>query len=121
MLVENLDVFKEAHLLTLNLYKITKKFPNEEKFGLINQIRRASVSINSNLMEGAHRKTNKEYKQFISISRGSTGELKYQLMLANDLDYISNGDYKKLKDKLNYISKMLSSLMNKLWIRNIKV
>jgi len=72
---KDLDVFKKANKLTINLYKETKKFPRHEKYGIINQLRRAAVSINSNLMEGYHRNGLKEFRQFIEISKGSAGEL----------------------------------------------
>ena len=73
--VKNLDIYKKAHDLTLSLYKQTKYFPEDEKYGLISQIRRVVVSINSNLMEGYHRNGLKEFRQFIEISKGSAGEL----------------------------------------------
>ena len=69
--VEELEVFKKAHTLTLKIYDITGVFPTEEKFGLISQMRRAAYSIPSNLMEGGHRLNKKEYRQFANISKGS--------------------------------------------------
>ena len=90
MSVEDLDVFKLAHALTLELYKITASFPVEEKFGLVSQIRRSSSSICANLMEGSHRNNTGEYRQFAGIARGSTGELKYHLLLYQSFSkYIS--------------------------------
>lgn len=86
--VEDLDVFSLSHSLTLEIFEITKSFPEEEKFSLISQMRRAAYSIPMNLMEGAHRSTSKEYRQFVGIARGSAGEMKYQLLLAKDLRYI---------------------------------
>ena len=65
--VEDLVVFKKSHQLTLDLYNLTKKFPADEKFGLISQIRRASSFICANLMEGSHRNNRKEYRQFVGI------------------------------------------------------
>jgi len=112
--IEKLDVYKRTHLLTLDLYKLTKNFPKSEKYGLINQIRRAAVSINSNLIEGAHRNGVKEYIQFAGIARGSSGELKYQLLLAKDLKYIKKEKYKELKKEINDISKMIAGLIRSL-------
>ena len=82
--VEDLKVFQDSHALTLALYKITKDFPSDERFGLISQIRRASSSICANMIEGSHRNNKNEYRQFVGIARGSVGELKYHLLLAKD-------------------------------------
>jgi four helix bundle protein len=77
MKVEDLDVFRLAHDLALRLYKATSAYPEDERFGLISQIRWAGASICMNLMEGAHRISKNEYKYFVSIARGSCGEVKY--------------------------------------------
>jgi four helix bundle protein len=111
---ENLEVFKRAHILTLYIYKITEKFPKSELFGLVSQMRRAAVSINSNLMEGAARRTTGEYKQFIGISRGSVEELLYQIMVARDLKYIPKLVADKTIGELRQIGKMLNGLTKKL-------
>ncbi|TDX58914.1 four helix bundle protein [Orenia marismortui] len=112
--VEELNVFKKSHELVIKLYKLTIYFPKEEKYGLISQVRRAAASINANLMEGSHRNTRGEYKQFIGISRGSVGELKYHLLLAKDLGYISKEEYLEFKDKINEVSRMLTGLLKAL-------
>jgi four helix bundle protein len=112
--VEELDVFKLSHLLTLEIYRITKSFPDEEKFGLISQMRKAAYSIPMNLMEGAHRLSSKEYRQFIGIGRGSTGEIKYQLLLVRDLNYISENEYSDLICKYERVSQMLTKLAKSL-------
>lgn len=112
--VENLTVFKKSHQLTLALYNLTKQFPSDEKFGLISQIRRASSSICANLMEGSHRNNSGEYRQFVGISRGSTGELKYHILLAKDLGYITSQEYLNQMKEINDISKMLHGLINSL-------
>ncbi|MDP1573536.1 MAG: four helix bundle protein [Coxiellaceae bacterium] len=114
MSVENLKVFKKSHKLTLNLYKLTTAFPSDERFGLVSQIRRAGASICANLIEGSHRNNTKEYRHFAGISRGSVGELKYHLLLAKDLDYISEPDYKNYAEETNEISKMLYGLVRAL-------
>ena len=108
--VEDLDVFKLAHELTIEIYCLTKNFPKEEKYGLISQMRRAAASIPMNLMEGSHRLNKKEYRQFVGIAKGSAGEMKYQLMLSRDLNYLSEENYRKLRDKAESISKMLTRL-----------
>ena len=109
--VKNLDIYKKAHDLTLSLYNKTKNFPEEEKYGLVSQIRKAAVSINSNLMEGYHRNRLKEFRQFIGISKGSVGELKYQIELAKDLKYIDKKYSEKCMKELEDLSKMLTGLL----------
>ncbi len=112
--VEELDVFKLGHELTLTVYDITKTFPEEEKFGIISQMRRAAYSIPMNLMEGSHRFSSKEFRQFIGIARGSAGEMKYQLLLAKDLKYISEAVYSDLASKYERVSQMLTKLARSL-------
>ncbi len=99
---------------TLEIYGITKSFPDEEKFGLISQMRKAAYSIPMNLMEGAHRLSSKEYRQFVGISRGSAGEMKYQLLLAKDLNYISGDQYSNLIPEYERVSQMLTRLAKSL-------
>ena len=108
--VEELDVFILSHSSALEIYEITKSLPEEEKFGLISQMRRAAYSIPMNLMEGAHRLSSKEYRQFVGIARGSAGEVKYQLLLVKDLKYISGDQYSSLLSKYERISQMLTKL-----------
>jgi four helix bundle protein len=108
--VEDLDVFKLSHEITLEIYNLTNDFPEHEKYGLISQVRRSSMSIPMNLMEGSHRLNKKEYRQFVGIARGSVGELKYQLMLSRDLKYLKEDTYKHLREKAESISKMLTKL-----------
>jgi four helix bundle protein len=112
--VEELDVFKLFHSLALEIFQLTKTFPEEEKFGLISQMRRAAYSIPMNLMEGAHRLGSKEYRQFVGIAKGSTGELKYQLMLIKDLKYISEDMYSNLLSEYERVSQMLTKLAKSL-------
>jgi four helix bundle protein len=114
MTVEELDVFKLSHKLTLEIYKLTEKLPAIEKFGLASQMRRAATSIPTNLMEGAHRISRKEFKYFVSISRGSCGELKYQLLLSKDLGYLSANKFTELLDGYRRISMMLTKLYKSL-------
>jgi four helix bundle protein len=112
--VEDLDVFKLSHSLTLEIFKLTKTFPKEEKFGLTSQMRRAAYSIPMNLMEGAHRLSSREYRQFVGIAKGSTGEIKYQLLLAKDLKYISEDLYSNLEAQYERVSQMLTQLAKSL-------
>ena len=83
-----LGVWKDAISLVTNIYKLTENFPKSEIYGLASQIRRAAVSIPSNIAEGSARKSNKEYSQFLSISLGSIAELDTQLIIAKNLAYL---------------------------------
>jgi four helix bundle protein len=112
--IEEMEVFKRSHSLTLQIYKMTDLFPQSEKFGLTSQMRRASSSIATNLMEGSHRLSTKEFRQFAGISKGSAGEMKYHLLLARDLGYLSENDYCILSGELEEISKMLNGLIRSL-------
>jgi four helix bundle protein len=112
--VEELDVFKLSHSLVLEIFELTKSFPDEEKFGLISQMRRAAYSIPMNLMEGGHRLGKKEYRQFVGIAKGSAGEMKYQLLLVKDLKYISEDKYSELLPKYERVSQMLTKLAKSL-------
>jgi four helix bundle protein len=112
--VEELDVFKRAHKVTLTIYEISGKFPADEKFGLVSQMRRAAASIATNLIEGSYRLNRAEYRQFVGIARGSSGELKYHVLLAKDLGYLSKSDYTALRAELDEISKMLMGLARSL-------
>jgi len=114
MKVEELDVFKLAHQLTLQVYQITSKFPESERFGMISQMRRAAGSVCMNLSEGAHRVGKNEYKHFVSISKGSCGELKYQLILSKDLGYITEDAYKEIFEAYERVSMMLTKLYSSL-------
>lgn len=114
MKIEDLDVFKLSHSLVLKIYELTKKFPTSEKFGLITQMRRAATSIPTNLMEGAHRVSRKEFEYFVSIAKGSCGEIKYQIFISRDLSYLNNDKYNELKMEYERISMMLTKLYQSL-------
>ena len=112
--VEDLDVFKLSHSLAPEIFELTKIFPEEEKFGLISQMRRAPYSIPMNIMEGAHRLSPKEYRQFVGIAKGSTGEVRYQLLLVKDLKFISEEAYSSLASKYERVTQMLTKLAKSL-------
>ena len=82
---KELKVWQKSHELTLEIYQLTKIYPDEEKFGLISQMRRAAFSVPSNIVEGHSRRSQKEFKQFLTIARGSVDELNYFLLLSKDL------------------------------------
>ncbi len=95
-------------------YKITKSFPNEERFGLTNQMRRCVVSITSNIAEGFSRKSKKEKAQFLYMSLGSITELQNQLLIARDLEYISKTDFQNAAENTVVISKLANGLIKSL-------
>jgi four helix bundle protein len=111
---KRLDVWQAAMKSTTMIYQLTNKFPEEEKFGLVSQMRRASISIPCNIAEGAARQGKKEFKNFLSMAQGSLSELDTQLELAILLGYIGTGDLPEIEDQLLRIDKMLSGLIRSL-------
>ena len=109
-----LKVWQKAHNFTVNLYKTTKNFPSDEKFGLTNQIRRASVSIKSNISEGCGRNGDKEFSRFLDIAQASAYEVKCQILIARDLEYLDNNKSQLLTDKIDEVSRMINALNQKL-------
>ncbi len=109
----DLNAWKEAHKIVLMIYKITKKFPREELFGLTNQLRRAVVSVTSNIAEGFSRYSYKEKSQFYSISLGSLTEVENQVIIASDLEYISSQEFEALTENIITVSKLLNGLIKK--------
>ncbi len=109
---EDLEIWKKSIILVKEIYVITRNFPEEEKFVLISQMRRAAISIPSNIAEGAARKSRKEFANFLSISLGSLSELETQLIISKELDYID--DIAQLREQIKRIRLMTSSLYNKL-------
>ncbi len=109
-----LKVFKKAHSLTLEIYKLTENYPKNEMFGIILQLRRAAYSIPVNIVEGKSRKNTKELIQFLNIANASLEEVRYFLLLSKDLHYIDNEKYSKLESECETISKMLNSFIKTL-------
>ncbi|MDR1206861.1 MAG: four helix bundle protein [Rickettsiales bacterium] len=112
--VEDLNVYKLGFKVALDVYKITEKFPKAEVFGLVSQMRRAAISINSNLSEGCARNSSGEYKHFAGISKGSAEELKFQVKISQALNYINYEEAAKLIEDINEICKMLTGLIKTL-------
>lgn len=104
---EDLLVWQKAHRYVLCIYHITKKYPKEEMFGLVNQMRRAAASITANIAEGFVRIGRKEKLRFYNISQGSLEETRNFLLLSKDLGYIAESDYSDLKRDAAEISRML--------------
>ncbi len=99
--------WKKAHQLTLEVYNITNNFPRIEQFGLTSQMRRCASSVPSNITEGFKRASLRDGLRFYNIAEGSLEELKYQLLLSKDLDYINEKDHKKLMDVAEEVGRLL--------------
>ena len=110
---EDFDVWKKAHELTLKIYKITRSFPEDERFGLTSQIRRSSASICANIAEG-YTKSTRDFQRFLEIARASLEETKYHLILSKGLTYLSDEKYIELFNTSDQIGKMLYGLIKKL-------
>ncbi len=107
----DLNAWKESHKLVLEIYKITKSFPREEIFGLSSQIKRAAVSITSNIAEGFGRFSKKEQIQFFYISLGSLIEIQNQLLIARDVGYLSTNDYNNINELTINSQKIINGLI----------
>ena len=107
----SLNAWKEAHAMVLEIYKLTKLFPKDEQFSLVDQLRRAAISITSNIAEGFSRQSFKEKVQFYSIAKGSNTEVQSQLLVARDLSYITKQDFNNVAKLSINISKLLTGLI----------
>lgn len=110
----NYEIWQIAIELSTDIYKITEILPNSEKFGLISQIRRCSVSIPSNIAEGTSRETDKDFKRFLTISLGSIFELETQLLICHNLNYIDSEKLNKTQADIDILRKKIISLIKKL-------
>lgn len=111
---KELKVWQKAYQLCITIYKITKHFPKEERYGLISQIRRAAVSVPSNIAEGYGRKTTPEYVQALYVAYASHCELETQIMISKDLSYIKSDDFLKLQQDIGDVERMLKALIKSL-------
>ena len=111
---DKIKVWKKSHELVLAVYKATRDFPSTENSGLTSQIRRAVVSVPSNIVEGYKRGSKKEFLRFLCISNSSLEEVKYQLFLAKDLKYLKKDEYKKLSESADEVGRMLSGFQKSL-------
>ena len=107
---KDLEVWKKSMELVIDIYKITQKFPDTEKFGLINQIRRAAVSVPSNIAEGCARNSDKDNLRFVDIACGSLAEIETQLLISVQLGYYEMNKAQLIIDKIDNIGRMLSGL-----------
>jgi len=115
---KKLSTWQKAHYLAIQVYKATESFPKEELYGLTSQIRRACVSIPSNIAEGCGRQGNADFARFIQISQGSASELEYQLLLAHDLNYLDDDGYEILDKQANEVRRMLNTFSQRLRSNN---
>src|SRR3990167_7288906 len=107
----DLNAWKEGHQLVLMIYKITRSFPSDERFGLTNQIQRAAVSITSNIAEGFSRSSTKEKIQFYRISLGSLTEIQNQIIIARDLKYMDQITFSEVAEQSITVSKLINGLL----------
>lgn len=111
---KDLAVWQKAHLMTLAIYRHTSAFPQEERYGLTSQLRRAATSISLNIAEGCGRRTDNDFAYFLQIAFGSANETEYALLLSKDLGYLSEESFEMLQNSLIEVKKMLASLIAKI-------
>ena len=111
---EKLFIWRESMAIVGVMYQVTKSFPAEEKYGLVSQLRRAAVSVPSNIAEGAARGSDKDYRRFLYNARGSVAELETQLQIAEHLGYASEAQTDELLDRLSNIASGIQGFINKL-------
>jgi len=109
---EKLEVWKESKELCVLIYKLTESFPENEKFGLVSQLRRASISVSSNIAEGSGRNSNKDKAHFTNIAFSSAIEVLNQIIISQELNFIKNEDYIIIRSKIESITNKLNSLRN---------
>jgi four helix bundle protein len=111
---ERLEVWNNSRLLTKRIYTDTKNYPESEKFGIVSQLRRAVISVCSNIAEGSSRKSKKDQLHFYNIAFSSLMETLNQLIIRNDLDYLNSNSLDESREEIHSISRMLNGLCNSL-------
>ena len=114
---KDLIVWQRSKNLAVDVYRITEKYPKNEMYGLISQLRRASVSVVSNIAEGQGRITKGEFQQFLGHARGSLLELETQLAISVDLNYISTEEFSRMESHISEVRRMLNALLESLHAR----
>lgn len=109
-----LKVWEKSHTLVLAIYKMTQSLPRNEQYGITSQIQRAAVSVPTNIAEGCGKDSDAELGRFFKIAMGSASELEYLLLLAHDLSYLADDQYKQLHADLVEVRKMLNSFIQRL-------
>lgn len=112
-----LDVWLKTHQITLAIYRLTEHFPDDERYGLKSQLRRAASSVPTNIAEGSKRNCNRDYARFLNMAMSSLAEVEYLLILAQDLDYVRDRAPANLLDELDHASRMLNNLHAKVSAR----
>src|SRR2546421_584601 len=111
---KDLKVWQRSRFLAVKIYTVTKNFPKEELYGMTNQIRRAAVSIPSNIAEGHRRGSNKEFIQFLKVARGSLAEVETQVIVSGDISYLDLQTVEEINKEIEEIGKMINGLINSL-------
>ncbi|MDE0598486.1 MAG: four helix bundle protein [Dokdonia donghaensis] len=108
------NIWELSHKLTLDIYTVSREFPQNESYSIVSQIRRASASIPTNIAEGCGRDSDAEFNRFLTIAMGSASETEYLLILSKDLQYINDEHFENLNSKVNIIKQKIYSLKQKL-------
>ena len=111
---KNLKVWQKGIKLVVEIYKTSKKFPQEELYGLTSQMRRSAISIPSNIAEGSGRNSDKDFNRFLEFSLGSSFELETQIIIAHELEFLTNEEFFDLSDKVQEEQKMITGLQKSL-------
>jgi four helix bundle protein len=109
----DLKVWQRSHSLALRVYRLTKALPSDEKYGLVSQLRRAAVSVPTNIAEGSKREGNQDFARFLNIAEGSLAESEYLIMLSRDLDYLTPTSVAPLLEEIKEVARMLHYLRMK--------
>ena len=110
---KQLRVWQRAHALTLTVYRLATNLPADERFGLCSQLRRAAVSVPSNIVEGSKRLSNADYARFLNIAEASLAETEYLLLLAVDLGYLTHDAHEPIAAEIDEVARMLHALRTK--------
>src|SRR5438309_2634346 len=110
---KELKVWQKAHAMTIAVYDTTRTFPREELYGLTSQLRRSAASIGANIAEGCGRRSDREMARFLQIARGSASEIEYHVLLARDLNYIDEEDFRKFSRQADEVQRMLTALIQR--------
>ena len=111
---ERLEVWNKSRLLTKRIYNETNNYPDSERYGMVSQLRRAVISVCSNLAEGSSRKSKKDQLHFYNMAFSSLMETLNQLIISNDLDYLDSKSLEELRDEIHSVSRLLNGLCNSL-------
>ncbi len=111
---QDLRVWERAYELTLSVYRVTRSFPKDEKYGLTSQLRRAASSVGANIAEGCGRRSDPEMRRFLQIARGSANEVEYHLLLARDLQFLTEDAFKELEAMVLEVQRMLAAFVQRL-------